>query len=75
MSEYIRNSKGPIENVLLLVGLVLFTLGFFTLYFAILLLIGNPYNGWPWMVSGSILLVIGSSLTYLEVKLSKIKIE
>jgi len=75
MSNYFKSLKPSIENVLLFLGLVLFTLGFFTLYFAIPLLIGNPYIGWPWTVYASILLSIGSSLTYLEVKLSKIKIE
>ncbi len=75
MSDYFKSLKRPIENVLLFVGLVLFTLGFFTLYFAIPMLIGNPYIGWPWTTYACILLSIGSSLTYLEVKLSKIKIE
>ncbi|UCD02406.1 MAG: hypothetical protein JSV23_05185 [Promethearchaeota archaeon] len=75
MSKYINMLKGPIENVLLFVGLVLFTLGFFTLYFAIPMLIANHYYGWPWIVSACILLAIGSSLAYFEVKLSKIKIE
>ena len=75
MSEYFKNLKGPIENVLLFLGLVLFALGFFTLYFAIPMLIWSHYNGWPWTIIASILLSIGISLTYLEVKLSKIKIE
>ncbi|MFX0060519.1 MAG: hypothetical protein ACFE8J_19660 [Candidatus Heimdallarchaeota archaeon] len=75
MPEYFKNLKSPIENVLLFIGLVLFTLGFFTLYFAIPMLIYSHYNGWPWTVYGCILLSIGTSLTYLEVKLSKIKIE
>jgi hypothetical protein len=75
MSIYFKKLKGPIENVLLFMGLVLITLGFFTLYFAIPMLIGSHYNGWPWMVSGCILLAIGSNLVYLETKLSKIKIE
>ncbi|MFX1310664.1 MAG: hypothetical protein ACFE8C_13260 [Promethearchaeota archaeon] len=74
MSELFKNLKSPIENVLLFVGLVLFTLGFFTLYFSIPMLIGSHYNGWPWTVSACILLAIGSSLTYLEIKLSKIKL-
>ena len=75
MSEYFKNLKGPIENVLLFLGLVLFALGFFTLYFAIPMLIWGPDNGWPWMVNACILLSIGASLTYLEVKFSKIKVE
>ncbi len=75
MSDYFKSIKSPVENVLLFVGLVLFTLGFFTLYFAIPMLISNPYIGWPWISYASILLSIGSSLTYLEVKLSKIKLE
>ena len=75
MPEYIKKLKGPIENVLIFVGLVLFALGFFTLYFAIPMFIYNPYNGWPWIINSCILLSIGISLTYLEVKLSTIKIE
>ena len=75
MAEYFKNLKGPIENILLFVGLVLFSLGFFTLYFAIPMLIGTYYLGWPWTVSTCILLSIGASLIYLEVKLTKIKIE
>jgi len=75
MPEYFKNLKRSIENVLLFLGLVLFTLGFFTLYFAIGMLIESVYNGWSWMINACILLSIGVSLIYLGVKLSKIKIE
>jgi len=74
MSEYFKNLKGPIENAFLFLGLVLITLGFFTLYFSISMLISSFYNGWPWTVNACILLAIGSSLVYMEVKLSKIKL-
>jgi hypothetical protein len=75
MPKYFKTLKHPIENVLLFLGLVFFTLGFFTLYFAIPMLIASPYNGWPWIIYATILLSVGISLTYLEVKLSKIKID
>lgn len=70
-----KNLKGPIENVLVFLGMVFIALGFFTFLFAITIFIYNLYNGWPWIVNASILLSIGLSLTYLEAKLSKIKIE
>ncbi|NVM36452.1 MAG: hypothetical protein HWN81_12710 [Candidatus Lokiarchaeota archaeon] len=75
MSHYAKQLKGSIQNVYLLLGMVFFTLGFFKLYSAIPMMIGNYYNGWSWMVSGTILLSIGFSSLYLENKLTKIKIE
>ncbi|MBY8984566.1 MAG: hypothetical protein KGD65_05855 [Candidatus Lokiarchaeota archaeon] len=75
MPEYIKDLKDSIENVLEFVGLVLFVLGFFTLYFAIPTFIYNPYNGWSWIINACVLLSIGISLVYLAIKLSKIKIE
>lgn len=74
MSEIFKNLKVPIENVFLLLGLVLISLGFFTLYFSIPLLISSLYNGWPWITGACILLAIGLSLTYIEIKLSKIEL-
>ena len=61
MPEYFKTLKGPIENILLFLGLVLFTLGFITLYFAIPMVIGSVYNGWSWIINASILLSIGIS--------------
>ncbi|KKN39321.1 hypothetical protein LCGC14_0744730 [marine sediment metagenome] len=75
MSEYFKNLKSPIENILLFIGSVFIALGFITLFFAIPMLFGSLYNGWPWTITGSILLSIGASLNYLEVKLSKINIK
>lgn len=74
MSELFKNLKRPIENAFLLLGMVLISLGFFTLYFSIPILISNLYNGWPWTVNACVLLAVGLSLTYIEVKLSKIEL-
>ena len=75
MSKYIQNLKGPIENALLFLGLVLFSLGFFTLYSAIPQVIGNSYFGWSSIISAVLLLSIGFTLAYIGYKSSKIKME
>lgn len=75
MLENIKKLKGVIENALIFLGLALFTLGFWTLFFAVPYVIAEFYNGWPWAVDAGVLLAIGLSLTYLGHKSSKIKIE
>ncbi|MFW9875763.1 MAG: hypothetical protein ACFFG0_21885 [Candidatus Thorarchaeota archaeon] len=75
MLENIKKLKGSIENALIFLGLTLLTLGFFTLFFAVYIVIGDLFKGWPWVVNGGVLLAIGLTLIYLGNRSTKIKIE
>ncbi|MFW9988491.1 MAG: hypothetical protein ACFFC3_07535 [Candidatus Odinarchaeota archaeon] len=68
--------RKPIENIILFIGIVFLTLGIST-FFIILVRGGlsNILDNWYWVITGSILLSIGSSLLYLRNKMIELKPE